>query len=302
MSELRTVIDVWSHPGFQTGLLAGLMGLALVVAIPLMVRRRAHGWGIVFAISAVVALTIRSEVETDILIRLGILAVAGLLVDLTSSLNWLWAWLLTSIGWAGAAIAALLLGAELGISEPPWLVFAFPLTVVGLAAGLWAWGRLPQAGLVGPLMGIGVAGAWVTIPETDLFVVLLGAAIPLGLVTLWPSSARPSAAGALALAGVFAWLVIQGGMPRPWTVAASWAAVATIPFIAALINRGFGHPGRIAIVVIDLVYAAVVTRVADYTDSVIAVVGWSAAALVAVGLAVAFLPERPLVVSESGSL
>lgn len=221
MEDLLVVIDVWSHPGYQTGLVAGLIGVALVLAIALILRRRVYGWGLIFAVAVVVGLSRRREVDTDILIRLGVLAASGLLVDVAAALRWRWRWVLTTAGWAVAAAATVWFGASLGIPGPTWVEWGLPLTIIGFGFGLWAWGRLPEVGVVGLLAGIAIAGAWVTVPETDLFVVLLGVALPMSLVTLWPLSGRPSAAGALALAAVFAWMVLHGGIPRPWTVAAS---------------------------------------------------------------------------------
>ena len=291
MGELRTAIEVWSHPGFQTGLIAGLVGAGLVLAMALMLRRRLYGWSLIFAIAVVVALTRQTEIETDILIRLGVLAAAGLMIEIISALKWRWTWALILLGWAVAGAAALWFGDGLGITEPAWVRLALALTVIGLGAGLWGWGRLAQAGLAGPLAAVVIAGAWVTVPETDLFVVLLGAAVPMGLVTLWPLSGRASAAGALALAGVFAWLVLDGGIPRPWTVAASWAAVAFIPVAAALVHWGWTRSGPVVIFLVHLVYVALVTRVADFTDSALVVVGWSVAGLVAAVAALVVIPR-----------
>jgi hypothetical protein len=300
MEDLLVVIDVWSHPGYQTGLVAGLVGVALILAIALILRRRVYGWGLIFAVAVVVAVSRRIDISDDILIPLGVLAATGLLVDFAVALKWRWRWLLITTGWALAAVAAVWFGAGIGISGPPWIDYGLPLTIIGLGFGLWAWGRLPEVGLVGLLTGLTIAGAWVTVPETDLFVVLLGAAVPMSLVTLWPLSARPSTAGALTLAGVFAWMVLYGGIPRPWTVVGSWAMIAPIPVMAALIHRGMGRPGMVVTLLIHFVYVAIVSRVADYTDSVSMVVVWSAIALVAVGVAVVVLPERTAAAPESG--
>jgi hypothetical protein len=298
--DLQVVIDVWSHPGFQTGLVAGLVGVSLVLAIALILRRRVYGWGLIFAVAVLVALSRRIEIDDDILIRLSVLAATGLMVDVAGVLRWRWRWVLITTGWALAAVAAVWFGAGIGISGPSWIDYGLPLTIIGFGFGLWAWGRLPEVGLVGLLAGLTVAGAWVTVPETGLFVFLLGVAFPMGLITLWPLSARPSAAGALALAGIFAWMVLYGGSVRPWTIAASWAMIASIPVMAALFHRGMGRPGRLVTLLIHFVYVAIVSRVADYTDSVLTVLVWSAIALVAVGVAVVLLPERPAAASEPG--
>jgi len=302
MEGLTAVIDVWGHPGYQTGLVAGLAGTALVLAIAQILRRRVFGWGLIFAVAVLVALSTQTGVDTDSLISLGVLAATGLVVDGSAVLRWRWRWVSMTAGWGLAALAAAWLGAGLGISEPVWVAWSLPLTIVGFGFGLWTWGRLPEVALVGLLAAISIAGGWVTVPETDLFVGLLGVALPMGLVTLWPLSGRPSAAGSLALAGVFALLVLEGGLPRPWTVLASWATIASIPLMAALISQGMGRPGRVVTLIIHFAYVGLVTRVADYTDSGFVVVIGSAVALVAVGVVVVLLPERPLVVEDSGSL
>ncbi|HSM45781.1 MAG TPA: hypothetical protein VK969_12260 [Acidimicrobiia bacterium] len=291
--DLQVVIDVWSHPGYQTGLVAGLVGAALVLAIALILRRRVLGWGLIFAVAAMVALSRRTDIESDLFVGLAVLAAAGLLVDVAVALRWRWRWVLVTAGWVVAAGAAVWFGATVGVTDPSWVVYGLSLTIVGFGIGLWAWSRLPQVGLVGLLAAIVVAGAWVTVPETGRFVVLVGTALPMGLVTLWPLSGRPSAAGALALAGVFAWLTMdQGIQPRPWTAAASWALVASIPVMAALVHRGLAKPGRVIVIVTHLVYVVIVTRAADYTDSIPWILAWSAIALVLVVLVLALLSGR----------
>jgi len=288
---LVIVIDVWSHPGYRTGLVAGLIGASLVLVIASILRCRVYGWSLIFAVAVVVALSRRTEIDGDFVLRLGVLAAAGLLVDLTMLVRWEWRWTLTTAAWTVAFIAAFWFGEGAPIESPSWMSFGLPLTVVGLAVGLWAWGRLPEARLAGPLAAMAIAGAWVTVPETDLIVVLLGVALPMGLVTLLPFGGRPSAAGAMAVAGVFAWLVLHQGIPRPWTVVASWALVAAIPAMAGLVSRGLARPGPITTLVIYFLFVVAVTRVADYTDSVPWVVVWSAVALALAG--VGFLLTGP---------
>jgi hypothetical protein len=147
MEDLLVVIDVWSHPGFQTGLVAGLVGVALILAIALILRRRVYGWGLIFAVAVVVALSRRIEIDDDILIRLSVLAATGLLVDVAGALRWRWRWVLITTGWALAAVAAVWFGAGIGISGPSWIDYGLPLTIIGFGFGLWAWGRLPEVGV-----------------------------------------------------------------------------------------------------------------------------------------------------------
>lgn len=288
--ELQTVLDLWGHPGFQGGLVAGVLGLGLLFIVALIVERPTFGWGAVFSIAAGVGL-IQSEIEIGVLVRLGLLVASGLLVDLAPNLNRRWGLAPKTVAWAAVTVVAVLVSIGMEMSGPAWISFAFPATVVALAAGLWMLGRSPDAELVGPLMALCIAGAWATVPETDEVVVMLGAAIPMGLATLRPLRGRPSAAGALALAGVFAWLVVQGGAPRPWTIAASLAAAATIPLIAAMTWR-VGRPRPILAGVVHVVYVVAMTRVADYTDSVLAVSFWLAGLVVLAGLTLVLVPTK----------
>lgn len=76
------------------------------------------------------------------------------------------------------------------------------------------------------------------------------------------------------------------------------ATIATLPVMAALIHRGLGRPGRVMTLLIHFVFVAVVTRVADYTDSVPLVVTWSAVALVLACLAFALLSRRGALESD----
>lgn len=159
-----------------------------------------------------------------------------------------------------------------------------------MGAGMWWLGRLPTSGLVGPLVAISIAGVWVTVPETDDFTVMLGVALPLALVTLRPIQSRAWATGAFVLAGLFVSLVLGGGEPRPWTVLASWATIAPLPVIAALV--GF-RPQRLSswvVLAVHFIYVAAITRVADYTESVFVVaVGF----VVLISLVVAILWFAP---------
>ena len=157
------------------------------------------------------------------------------------------------------------------IDDPSWVGVAFPFTVLGMGVGMWWLGRLSVSGLVGPLVAISIAGAWVTVPETDDFTVILGVALPLAVVTLRPIQSRASATGAFVLAGLFVMLVLGGGEPRPWTILASWAAIAPIPVVAALGGLRSRGSSSWVLFAVHVVYVAVMTRVADYTESALVV-------------------------------
>jgi hypothetical protein len=156
--------------------------------------------------------------------------------------------------------------------------------------GIWVLGRLPEANLVGPLLAISIGGIWVTVPETDLVTVMLGAGLPIGVATLPPIRARATATGALALSAVLVWLAIEGGTPRPWTVATAWATFATIPLMALLIKSAGIRPRRSLLFVIHVVYVAAISRVADNTESEVVVLLWFLPLIVLTALAILLIP------------
>lgn len=268
-----------------------MVGAGLLYLTTSLTKRSIPGWGLVFALAVLFGVSIQFGGDSGLLVPLAVIVAAGLMVDVAySSLGSARPAIRASVwGLAVAVVAFLSVGV---VGEPSWAPFGLTAAVVALGAGLWGLGRTSEADLVGPLLAIVVAGAWVTVPETDMLVVMLGAAVPMGLVTLRPIQARASAAGALGLAAVFSWLVLDGGLARPWTIEASWAAAALIPLTAVILRYEVARPGRLLILATQLVYVAVVTRVADYTESELVVLVASGGALILAGLILVIVPAE----------
>lgn len=268
------------------------MGAGLLYLTTSIAKRSIPGWGLIFALVVLLGVSIRFGGDSGLLVPLAVIVAAGLVVEVaySSSLGSDRPAIRASTwGLAVAVVAFLSVGV---VSEPSWAPFGLTAAVVALGSGLWGLGRTSEAELVGPLLAIVVAGSWVTVPETDMLVVMLGAAVPMGVVTLKPIPARASAAGALGLAAVFSWLVLDGGLARPWTIEASWAAAALIPLTAVILRYDVARPGRLLILATQFVYVAVVTRVADYTESELVVLVASAGALVLAGLVLVIVPAE----------
>ncbi|MFP4554500.1 MAG: hypothetical protein ACLFRT_11650 [Actinomycetota bacterium] len=270
--ELQTLVDVLSHPGFQIGFITGLVGAILLFVLALILRRPVPGWGLVFAVAVGVGLMVQRNFELTSFGSLVLLAASGLFVDLVYlSARSRIGDIAKGLVWLVVAVGVVWFSLLNEIADPSWVRFAFPLTVLALGVGVWWLGRLPASGLVGPLVAISIAGVWVTVAETDDFTVMLGVALPLALVTLRPMQAQAWATGAFVLAGLFALLVLGGGEVRPWTMLASWATIAPLPVIASLV--GFRPQGLSAwaVLAVHFIYVAVITRVADYTESALVV-------------------------------
>lgn len=267
------------------------MGAGLLYLTASLTKRSISGWGLTFTLVVLFGVFVQIGGDSGLLMPLAVIVAAGLAVDvLYSSLGSARSAIRVSVwGLAVVVVAFLSVGVA---SEPSWAPLGLAATIVALGAGLWGLGRTSEADLVGPLLAIAVAGSWVTVPETDMLVVMLGAAVPMGLVTLRPIQARASAAGAVGLAAIFSWLVLDGGLARPWTIEASWAAAALIPLTAVILRYEIARPGRLLILATHLVYVAVVTRIADYTESELVVLVASGGALILAGLVLVIVPAE----------
>jgi hypothetical protein len=290
--NLEAVLDLFAHPGFRSGLVAGLIAGVVLVLVRLLAKRPAHGWGVVFTGAVIAGLYSLSEDEGTLLWGVLALAAAGFVVDLVTLIQRRWdSQVPLLISWIPALVASWWFGTLLDPLDVSWIPPTMSLTVLALGAGIWRLGRSPVAEVLGPVFAVVVVGAWVTVPETDMMTVIVGAAVPLGLATLPPLRARSLSSGAMALAGVFAWLVMDGGLTRPWTVAGGWVVAGIIPLIALTVRSPLKAGPQVLVVLVSALYALVVTRVADFTDSAF-VVAASGALLGAVAFGSLWLIRR----------
>lgn len=293
--DLNAVFDLFAHRGFLIGLTAGIVAAVVVASVSLAARRVLPGWGILFATAVIVGLRIDGEVDQGILGPLVGMIAAGLLVDAAHSFNGMrWPIAARIVAWSLAAAASVWFAISLQSQGQPWIPYVLPFVVIGFAAGLWGLGRLPYTELAGPIVLIIVGGAWVTVPETDMVNVMLGAALPMALVTLPPIRTRSSMAGALAVAGLFAWLMLEGGESRPWTLAAVSASVALLPMTAVAVLAREKRPRYLLTIGAVGLCVAAITRVADMTQSSQTILMWSIALTAFAGLAVVLGPSRDL--------
>lgn len=117
-----------------------------------------------------------------------------------------------------------------------WLVFA--IMVVGSPLLATFDMRFREFGLGPVLMTLTVAAAFTVLPETSHIVVMLGVAIPLGILG-WPRiNAAIGGAGSYALMGMYAWVVASGGEARISSIFGAAAALGV--FLAEPLARRFG--------------------------------------------------------------
>jgi hypothetical protein len=137
-----------------------------------------------------------------------------------------------SLAVAGAAGIALTTGRPASLALPaPALAVAAGAVGLALADFDRRWRR---HGLVPPLLAVAAAGAWAAVPDVEAALVVLGVAVPMTLLG-WPSplvrSGQPPSlgvAGALGVAGLFAWMVAVGAAGRPGAAVGGLACLGVL--------------------------------------------------------------------------
>lgn len=249
---LRVLI---SEPEFHAGILAGLAGL--VIAVGILGARRAFASdapsrpgsvpGVIGPVLVLVAVSVISglgpftEVESvpaRTATGLVILWVAGQ-VDRPGSYR-------RAIA-IGVAIVGGVLLVDPSADFAAWVVV---LLVVGPALGGAAAADLDRSGGrsgTGPLLfGIAVVALYLTVPDTELALVLLGVTAPLMLLAFpWPI-ARLGDGGAYAAVGLFLWVATLGGVGRPAATVGGAVALGVLVLdrVGRALSRRFPIGGR----------------------------------------------------------
>lgn len=147
----------------------------------------------------------------------------------------------------GVAIVGGVLLVDPSADLPAWVVV---LLVVGPALGGAAAADLDRSGGrsgTGPLLfGIAVVALYLTVPDTELALVLLGVTAPLMLLAFpWPI-ARLGDGGAYAAVGLFLWVATLGGVGRPAATVGGAAALGVLVLdrVGRALRRRFPIGGR----------------------------------------------------------
>jgi hypothetical protein len=137
------------------------------------------------------------------------------------------------------------------------------------------------------LLAISVAGVWLTVPDTEEALVLLGA-MALPTLLAWPMGvARLGAVGVYPLVGLYMWVVAWGGRGREGSIVGAAAALGLL--LAAPIGTWLarkqkvtttGWP-RVWLIGLQVLVVAVTTRVAGLQTDPTAAAGIAAPVLVA---------------------
>ncbi|MGH9243696.1 MAG: hypothetical protein ACRD29_05135 [Acidimicrobiales bacterium] len=284
IDSLETVL---TSDEFRTGVGAGLIALLVGLAVGVVRGRRSTPLpiaGVLLVAAAAVAIAAREVVPARLSLGLALMAAGGLLIDVR--------WLPRLAAPVAAAPGASLIAMALTPRSVGWVR---PAVVVAVVVGGFLIAEFDRewrrSGATAALVLIWLGGVYVTVPETERALVLLGAAVPLTLLG-WPLvAASYGASGALVVVGLAAWVVgtdsatrasaVVGGLTAPGLLLAEPLTRLVTKRATGVVRRGreaggvVGVVGIVGVVGLQVAVVLLITRVAGLQGSA------AAAALIA---------------------
>lgn len=193
--------------------------------------------GLATAIAAAYAVREAAWLPDRVVLALALLTLAGLVVDvLRLSMVYLF---------VAAIPGAIVLDSAPAVLEMRWVrLLVFATTVVGGVALASFDRRWARHGLAAPLVALWAAGVYMTVPDTEAALAVLGASLVVA-VGAWPLRLGCfGACGALPMAGLIAWTARLSGSGRPSSIVGAVACIGLIavePATRAL-RRGDAGP------------------------------------------------------------
>jgi hypothetical protein len=219
--------DVVATRAFAVGMAYGAIAYLLTGLYAALVRRPRHGAGVVFA-AAVVAGVLDvfggDDVTVGFVVALALVAIGGIAagrVRPRARAKWH-----VQLGRTAAMLApgAVAIVVTMPTREPAWLPFAAGIGTVVAGTLVWDFDRVEQAKGGGfLLLAIAALGVYATVPDTELPLVMLGAATPLVLLSIPQPLRALGTAGAPAAIAVMSWVAAVGARGRPGSFVAALA-------------------------------------------------------------------------------
>jgi hypothetical protein len=304
----NAILSALRDPGFAAGVAFAFVAFAVVAAATLAMPRGGRDvvvpvGGLCFVAASLLAL-LRNEGVSDRLVW-GIAALVG-------------AGAVSSLARGRLPGGATLLGAALAVPGAWLVVHAEPIQPIGwiqllLGVGIVVGGALAadfdrrwrRVGAPPVLLAISLFGVYVTVPDTEQALVVLGASLPLALPGAigWPRALNSlGSAGAFGAVGLLAWTVGAGGAARHSAIVGGLACLGL--FVVEPVGRALaGGRSRILGAVPDrriwalaavaaghLALVYVCARMAGLRDTV-AVAGWIAGGALLLAVAALSLGE-----------
>jgi hypothetical protein len=209
--------------GFRSGLVLGLLaalGVALLAATERGKRRVRPGAGLGFTVAAVLALTREFTLGSDFVLGLVVLAAGGWLTRRVDG---------PVVRMLAAVPGAVFLARSTDLHDPSWAVAVMlVVTVVGGTLVADFDRSFATTGLPPVLLAVTVLGVYVTTPDTDHAVILLGVALPIAGLG-WPRPiASLGAAGSSLVTGLVSWVVVTDGAARPGAIVGALACLGLL--------------------------------------------------------------------------
>jgi hypothetical protein len=217
---------------FSVGLVYGALGFLATGIVAAIRHRTTEGGGLAFA--AAVFLGVRDAFGTEsmsvgLIVAIALLALGGsLAMRMRSRIGsrWYVSFVRTSVALLpGAAVLTL----TFPLGTPTWLRFAAGGGTIVCGALVHDFDAT-QGPKGAPFVFLAVAtiGVYFTLPDTELPLVMMGAALPLVLISAPQPLRRLGPAGTAAAMGTFAWVVVVGGRGRPGSVVAGFATLGIL--------------------------------------------------------------------------
>jgi hypothetical protein len=228
---------------------------------------------------------------------LGLLVVGGLAAQT-------WPRLALS-GPALAVPGAWLVSTEAVVPQVGWVRWFVFVVIVVVAPLVGRFATHPRTGIWTPAMfAVFTIGVFLSVPDTEEALVLLGASLPMAILSFPGSPARFGVGGAYATLGVALWVVVQGGVGRPAAIIGATACLGLLLAdpVTRLLSPGDGSildrlpPGWAGLALaslIQLVFVVAVARTAGSSARVVTAAIISAAFLVSAVVVLALgKPEK----------
>lgn len=286
------VLEPLAEASFRSGLLIGGIVLIIGILVALAWRWRHDGplpgAGLLFATAGAVVLHQVGQPVSGLATGLLALAAAGLVADVAPRARVA----LPLLALPGALVVATTV--EVGQDWAPWAIGATIALGGALVAAFDAGPGAPRR--LGPgMMAVSLVGVFLTVPETEEALPVLGATLPLALLG-WPSGlATLGAGGALSATGLLAWTVGQGGAFRDSAIVGGLACLGLLvaepvgrrlsrsarSASARSVARNAPHWALIAVLAVHAAVVVVAARVAGVGDDLGSAVALAVVALFA---------------------
>ncbi len=213
------VVDTLVDPRFLTGVAAGtvMLGVGLLVSISWHGDKPAPYGGLLLTVGALAALALTETISIWMIAGLALLGLAGL------------AHRSVTLGIAAAIPGAVL--TVIAITDDftswvPWFSMVAIITTAPLVASFD--GRYGRIGLPLPFFAASTLGVYLTVPDTELAIVIFGTAAVVGFLG-WPKPVMSfGAVGAYAAVGLYVAAASIGAVGRPASLIAAVACLGLL--------------------------------------------------------------------------